>query len=79
MTDNRGGPRPGAGRPALDGEPIPTQIKLTAEDRATAAALGNGSMSAGVRLLLRGEITAECLELRRENERLRTLAERMTE
>jgi len=73
MTDNRGGPRPGAGRPALPGESIPTQIKLTAEDRATAAALGNGSMSAGVRLLLRGEVAAECLELRRQIQNLREL------
>jgi len=64
MTDNRGGPRPGAGRPALPDQ-ILTTFRLTAEQRAKLDALGVGNMNEGLRALVDGEVAAECLELRR--------------
>jgi len=73
--DGRGGPRPGAGRPALPDQ-ILTTFRLTAEQRANLDALGAGNMNEGLRALVDGDIAAECLELRRELQRIKDLIAR---
>jgi len=47
----RGGARPGAGRKPV-GAAAETSVLLTAEQHATAAALGDGNVAAGIRVAL---------------------------
>lgn len=53
IKGQRGGRRPGAGRPRGDGDLVATvQLRVTAAERASLVALGNGNISMVVRRLL---------------------------
>jgi hypothetical protein len=51
VTTKRGGARPGAGRKPV-GAAAETSVLLTAEQHAIAAALGGGTVAAGIRRAL---------------------------
>lgn len=49
---NRGGARPGAGKPKIEGL-VRVQITITEKDKAKAKKLGNGNVSEGIRIALK--------------------------
>lgn len=58
---NRGGSRPGAGRPRRKVPAIPTNLAISKETRAILAAVGDGDMSRGATLLAQAWAWAKSL------------------